>query len=143
MTKAVDLGQFDAAIEAMETGIDLPIVGMDGKPLGLTIRIAGPDSARAQAAREALHQEAVESERMTPLSAAETTAQGTRFLAKLTMGWSPKVKVDGEGGEELDYSEANAIRVYEKYRFIRQQVDNAAGSRAGFFLASRKPSPKP
>lgn len=137
---SIDLGQFDAAIEQMEAGLDLPILGMDGKPLGLTIRIAGPDSSRAQAAREALHQEAVESERLTPLTAAEVAAQGTRFLAKLTIGWTPTVTVDGE---VLEYSEANAIRVYEKYRFIRQQVDNAAGSRAGFFLASQRLSAKP
>lgn len=137
---SIDLATFDAAIEQMETGLDVPIIGMDGKPLGLTIRVAGPDSSRVQAAREAMHQEAVESERLTPLSAAESYAQGTKFLAKLTIGWTPTVTVDGE---VLEYTEANAIRVYEKYRFIRQQVDNAAGSRAGFFLASRKPSAKP
>lgn len=141
MSGTVDLGQFDAAIQRQEDGIDVPILAMDGKtPTGLSIRVAGPDSERARQAREDLHAELVRSERVTPLTPAEATAQGTRYLARLTIGWSPNVKVSGE---ELAYSEANAIRVYEKYRFIRQQVDLAAGSRAAFMIASPGSSATP
>lgn len=137
---SVDLSQFDAALEKMESGVEVSILGMDGKPLGLSITVAGPDSERAQKAREALHQEDVESERLAPLTPAELYARGTRFLAKITIGWSAPVKI---GGEEIQFSEANTIRLYEKYRFIREQVDAAAGSRAGFFLASKTPAAKP
>lgn len=136
---SVDLSQFDAALEKMESGIDVPILGMDGKLTGLSITVAGPDSERAQKARQELHLEDVDSERMVPFTAAELYARGTRYLAKITVGWSGPVKI---AGEELTYSEANTIRVYERYRFIREQIDGAAGSRAGFFLASKTPAAK-
>lgn len=130
----VDLSQFDEAIERQEKGIEVPILGLDGKtPTGLVIVVAGPDSERARKAREQLHQELVDAQRIDPLTPAEVAAQGTRFLAKLTIGWAPDVKV---AGEQLAFTEANAIRVYEKYRFIRQQVDAAAGNRAAFMIAS-------
>ena len=138
---AIDLGAFDEAIARQEAGIPVTILSLDGKtPTGLSIVVAGPDSARAQAAREALHDELVQAQRLTPLSPAELSTQGAKFLAMLTIGWSPKVKVNGE---EFDYSEANALKIYERYRFIRQQVDAAAGNRAAFMPASPGSSATP
>lgn len=131
---SIDLAPFDDAIRRQEEGLEVEILGMDRKTkTGLVIRVAGPDSERAQRAREALHKELVEAQRLTPLTPAEISARGARFLAKLTIGWSPNVKVDGE---ELAASEENAVRVFERYRFIREQVDAAAGDRAAFMPAS-------
>lgn len=136
----VDLDQFVPVLQRQEDGIDVQVKGMDGKPLGLTIRVAGPDSDRARGAREDLHRELVDAQRVDPLTPGETYAQGSRFLAKVTLGWSPRIKLDGE---ERECTEANAIRVYDQFRFIREQVDRAAGNRAAFMVASSGSSAAP
>ena len=133
----IDLSPFDDALRRQEEGAEIAILSMDGKTLtGLVIRVAGPDSERARRAREALHQELVDAQRTTPLTPAEVSSRGARFLAKLTVGWSPNVKVDGD---ELSASEENAFKVYERYRFIRVQVDNGA-DRSAFMPASPRSS---
>lgn len=138
---SIDLAPFDDAIRRQEEGLEVQILGMDGKtPTGLVIRVAGPDSERARRAREALHQELVDTQRTTPLTPTEVSSRGARFLAKLTIGWSPNVKVDGE---ELGATEDNAFKVFERYRFIRQQIDNAAGDRSAFMPASPSSSATP
>lgn len=138
---SIDLTPFDEALRRQDEGIDVPVLSMDGKtPTGLSIRVAGPDSDRATQARQELQQELIAANRLAPLTPAETAAQGTRFLAKITLGWSPSVTM---GGQELSYSEANAIRIYERFRFIRQQVDMAAGSRLAFMTALPSSSATP
>lgn len=127
---AIDLSSFEDAIQKQEKGIDVPILGMDGKtPLGLTIRVAGPDSDRAQKAQEELADELIEQENMTRLNARDAAKRGIKYLARITIGWAPDVVLDGQ---ELAYSPENAERVYTKFRFIREQVDRAAGNRARF-----------
>ena len=47
-----DIGSFDALTKAQDDGIDVPIVHpVTREPIGLTIRVAGPDSERQRAAR--------------------------------------------------------------------------------------------
>lgn len=128
--KAVDLSSFDEAKKKHEEGIDVPILGPDGKSeLGFTIRVAGPDSERAQKAQEELADELIEQENLTRLKAREAAQRGIRYLAKITLGWVPSVVVDGQ---DLAYSEENAEKLYRRHRFIREQVDRAAGNRARF-----------
>lgn len=127
---AIDLSSFEDAIQKQEKGIDVPILGMDGKtPLGLTIRVAGPDSDRAQRAQEELADELIEQENMTRLNARDAAKRGIKYLARITIGWTPDVVLDGQ---ELAYSPENAEKVYTRFRFIREQVDRAAGNRARF-----------
>ncbi|MDJ1465655.1 hypothetical protein [Nitratireductor sp. GZWM139] len=128
--KAVDLSSFDDAKAKHEAGIEIAIVGPDGKtPMGFSIRAAGPDSERAQIAQEELADELIEQENLTRLKAREAAQRGIRYLAKLTMGWVPNIILDGQ---ELEFSEENAEKLYRRHRFIREQVDKAAGNRARF-----------
>jgi hypothetical protein len=86
MTNAIDLDQFEGALERQEKGIEVSLLSMDGKsPLGVSIRVAGPDSERAAKARADLHQELVDNQNVDPLSPAEAAARGVRFLAKITL----------------------------------------------------------
>ena len=128
---ALDLSSVDAAIKRQDEGLDVEIKGLDGKtPLGLVIRVAGPDSQRAQEAQEALTDEMLAREASeTRTSAKEATERGIRYLARITIGWQPAVKLDGE---EMAYSVANAEALYRRFRFIRDQVDRAASNRARF-----------
>lgn len=135
MTKAqgaaLDLSAFGAAVKRQNDGIEVDILGMDGEtPTGLKIRVAGPDSKRAQAAQETMADELVAQQVDGRMKAADATKRGIRYLAKITLGWSPESINDGE--EEFAFSEAAAVKLYTKYRYIREQVDRAAGSRTRF-----------
>lgn len=127
--KPVDLSSMDEAVKRQDQGIDVPINGMDGKSLGFTIKVAGPDSERAIKAQEELADELIEAGNNERLKAREAARRGVRYLAKITMGWDPAVVVDGK---ELAYSEENAEKLYTRFRFIREQVDRAAGNRKAF-----------
>lgn len=126
----LDLSGVEEAIKRQDAGIPVEIVGLDGKtPLGLTIYVAGPDSQRASQAQEALADEMIAKERLDKMSAKEAVDRGIRYLARVTLAWEPAVKL---GGDEMAYSVKNAEALYRKFRFIREQVDRAAGNRARF-----------
>lgn len=131
MTKgALDLSSLDEAIRKQDEGIAVEIKGLDGKtPLGLVVKVAGPDSQRAQAAQEELADELIAEENLGRMSAGEATRRGIRYLARITLGWEPAVTLDGK---EMGYSVENAEALYTRFRFIREQVDKAAGNRARF-----------
>lgn len=129
-SKAVDLSGFDDAKKKQDEGIEVDILGPDGKTsIGFKIRVAGPDSDRAQKASEELADELIEQENLTRLKAREAAQRGIKYLAKITIGWAPNIIVDGK---ELAYSEENAEKLYRRHKFIREQIDRAAGNRAGF-----------
>ncbi len=131
MVKKADLSAFGAAVKRQNEGIEVEIIGPDGEtPTGLKIRIAGPDSARAQRAQEQLADDLIAKQVDGKIKAADATKRGTAYLAKITLGWTPEVITDGE--EEFAYSEEAAARLFTKYRYLREQVDRAAGDRARF-----------
>ncbi len=131
-TESIDLSAIEAAISRQDEGIDVPILGLDGKtPLGITIRVAGPDSARAIAAQEAQTDDLLERQDANKPTAKQLAERGIAYLARVTLDWSPVVKVDGE---DRAYSVENAELLYRKFRFIREQVDRAAGNRARFMI---------
>lgn len=55
--------------------------------------------------------------------------ESIELLATCTTGWCGI----SEGGKELPFSFANAVYIYTKYNWIREQVDIAIGDRANFF----------
>ena len=52
-----------------------------------------------------------------------------RWLAKLTLSWEGKVRFDGADHE---FSEAAAAALYERFPFVLNQIDRAAGDRSRF-----------
>ncbi|MGX1096513.1 hypothetical protein [Amorphus sp. MBR-141] len=130
-TGALDLGSFDDAVKRQDKGIPVPILSMDGKSeIGLTITVAGPDSERARSAQEAMADELIDRGTNDRPKAKEAVERSLRYLAKITIGWTPSVKLDDK---EMGYSEANAAKLYKRLPFIREQVDRAAGDRSRFF----------
>jgi len=128
----VDLSRFDAMQQAQEAGLDIEIRDPNGKKLGFTIRIAGPDSVRQRKAIEKMAAERLASDDPTPLTPAELYDRQTRGLAVATISWTP-FKLDG-GLYEL--SEDNAYKLYNRFAFIRDQVSERAGRRSAFFASS-------
>lgn len=132
MDDTFDLASLDPMIEAQESGMEVDIKGPDGKPLGPNgwrIRIAGPDSKRFREASAAITQERIDSENPGDLSAEDIQKNSIRILAKCTLGWTPIIM----GGKEVECSEVNARKIYEKYSFVREQLERKAGNRRAFF----------
>jgi len=129
----LDLSRFDAMQVAQEEGLDVEIRGPDGKKLGFSIKIAGPDSVRQRQAIEKMASERLEANDPTPLSAAELFDRQTRGLAIATISWS-EFKLDGE---VYKLTEENAYKLYTRFPFIRDQVADRAGRRSAFFASSQ------
>lgn len=127
-----DLGQFaDGLAKAQEDGIDVPILNPEnGQPIGLTWRVAGPDSARQRAAMRERYDARVKMKAGTKLSEDELLIESIRYLAASSVSWewAPGVTWNGEA---LEFSRENAEMVL-KHGFIRRQVDAAAANEAGF-----------
>lgn len=137
-----DLAAFDGLAVAQEQGIDVEIKGPDGKKLGadgFVIKVAGPDSSRFNTAIETLRQEREANEDLSDeaeLSREEIDQNSIRILARCTISWT-SIVLDGAA---LECSEANAIKLYARFPFIRQQVERRAGSRKSFMPRSAKSS---
>lgn len=140
-TATTDLAQFDAAVQRQEDGILVPIYGMDGKTrLGFSIRVAGPDSTRSTEALDAIQQELVEEASLETAKPSDNANRRLRYFAKVTMDFVPDQRADGTtpevaivlDKEPLPFSEANAEKLYQRFRFIYQQVAAKADTRAAF-----------
>ncbi len=124
-----DLSKFDAMQDAQEAGLDVDIRGPDGKKLGFTIKIAGPDSMRQRKAIEKMAAERMASEDPAPLGPQELFDRQTHGLAASTISWSP-FKLDGD---VYECTEENAYKLYTRFPFIRDQIADKAGRRSAFF----------
>ena len=58
----------------------------------------------------------------------EVEQDGLELLAKCTRSWSGVV-IDGK---DVEFSHSNALMVYERFPWIKEQVDTAIGDRANF-----------
>lgn len=129
----IDLGLLDENLQLQEEGIPVEIMGPTNKPTGLVITIFGPDSTRAQSASRELQKEIeVEAAKEGNIDLDNPEAQRRRqlsYLAKLTKGWNAPPRVDGEN---LEFSEENAKRLYSKYPIIEAQVRFKADRRGSF-----------
>ncbi len=145
----VDLSSFDDAVQRQNEGILVPIYSMDGKSrLGFSIRVAGPDSERAQEALDAIQQEVLEKESLEPATSREVAQRRIKYFAKVTMDFVPDQRADGTtpdvaiilDGKPLPFSEENAMKLYQRFRFIYLQVQAKADTRSAFLNGSPKPS---
>lgn len=129
-----DLAELDQFVQAQEDGMLIPIFHMDkATSLGFSIRVAGPDSDRAAEAKQKMHDDLIARNNLEPLTPSERVAQANRYLARITMGWEPQIRMDGK---DLEYNEENAFALYSRFRFIKEQVDNKAGLRDRFLSLS-------
>jgi hypothetical protein len=128
-----DLTRFDQITKNQNSGIEVEIMGPDGKPAGITIRVSGPDSERQKKALQKLQDERLESQDIKPLTAEQIANRSLRGLALSVMSWS-KFKLDDV---EYHYSEENATKLFNRFPWIKEQVEAKAGSRAAFLKLSK------
>lgn len=105
----MDLKNFD--ISAGETGVELTILDLDNKPTDIKIKVL---SFHGRKGREVLF------ETLKKTNADGTPAKSqSEILAGLTVDW----KGISEGEKEIKFSHKEAVRLYETYPIIANQVE--------------------
>ncbi len=132
-SKVVDLGNIDTTAGA-NAGCDVQLYHPGtNEELGITIHILGKDSdefqkvSRAQS-KKRMAKLSKSGFRATPIPTEEIEHDGIELLAACTKSWNG-VQVDGK---VLECTQENVIAVYERFSWIREQVDAAIGDRANF-----------
>lgn len=124
-----DLSQFADLAKVQDDGIDVAILHpKTGEELGITIRVAGPDSDRQKKARNAINNDRLRMSRNKRLTAAELEADALKVTAASIISWDGVI----ENGEAIALNNESATTILTKYPFIREQLDAAVGDRAGF-----------
>jgi len=123
-----DLASFDKMQAIQEAGLDVEIRGPDNKKLGFSIKVAGPDSELQRSVVEKLTNERLQSEDISPLTASEMDTRKTRGLAMSTMGWTDFIL----DGKVLPFSTDNAYKLFRRFPFIRDQIEEKASRRTAF-----------
>lgn len=133
----MDLAQIDLQAAA-EQGIDVrlqhPVTGeylADDAGENLVITVLGKDSATWQNAAKRINTRNSNryKNRDVPSSALEAALY--EILSECTVKWTKNIEFDGEA---LKCNKENAQMLYEKRNWIAEQLVQAAGDRASYFL---------
>jgi hypothetical protein len=133
----MDLNQFDtvgASDEGAVMELRHPVTGIalvqdDGT--AVSIRLAGMDSGRFRKQQRANTDRRLRGSRRG-VTGTEMDAEGLELLVAVTLGWTG-IEIDGERPEA---NAVNVRKVYTKFPWIREQVDNFVGDRANFLKNS-------
>lgn len=137
----MDLSRFDTATGS-EAGRWIEPKDMEGNPVGIRIKVLGPDSRkygqlRDEVQRDAYRAIASASNGLEPEPEKLTEAEKeAKFYAALTLDWESTV--DGESvtweGKDFPCTEANAVKLYRSAVIVRNQVKMFVESRRNFTL---------
>lgn len=134
----MDLATIDT-VKGANAGVDVKIYHPGtNEDIGVNIRVLGKDSDEFQRISRA--QQKRRMDKLTkggfrganiPLESIEQDA--IDLLASLTKGWKQEDKSTITlDGEELACTKENAVAVYERFPWIKEQIDAAIGDRANF-----------
>lgn len=99
-----------------------------GKPTGLKLRIAGPDSATQNRARLQLSDDLAEMADQDGRVSSELRERlRIKCLAACVLGWEIE-----EDGQPVAFFQANVIRLLNAASWVQAQVDDFASNRAAF-----------
>ena len=153
----LDLATLDTTT-ASDKGARIPILHPISKePIGIFINLLGKHSTTfRELVRERINkrikQESLASKRgkiLDPRTAEEVEAEALEMLVACTVGWETEI-YEGEGkerivketkptiffaGEHLQFNPQNALLVYSKMLWLREQVDDAIGDLENFIPA--------
>ena len=144
-----DLSNLDV-VAASEKGFEIPLYHPGTTAdLGWWIRVLGRDSAEFRQCQSEQNRKRMnklsKGGRTTGASLQEIVTETVELLAACTVDWGRVAKtLDGvsipakstllDNGEELPCTRMNAITIYTKYPWIREQVDAGVGDRANFLV---------
>lgn len=139
----MDLSKFDT-VSGSEEGRWIEPLGFNGAPIGIRIKVAGPDSRKYGALKDELHREmyaslANVSNGLEVKKDEPEDIKEAKFYAKLTLGWEPvdeKDPVTWEG-RSFNFTEANAVILYTAVALVRNQVKAFCETRRNFTKPER------
>lgn len=125
----MQLNDIEAEAQDHDRGRDFDLLDpVTGKPTGITLRIAGPDSATQARARLAMVDElAAGADDDGRVNAAAREKARLNTLARCVLGWDIK-----EDGEPVPFNHANVVRLLRAALWVQAQVDAFASDRAAF-----------
>jgi hypothetical protein len=125
----VDLSDIRADAQDQDRGREFKLADpVTGQPVGIRLRIAGPDSATQHRAQlrlaDDLADAAGENGRVT---AAVREDLRLAALASCVLGWDVT-----ENGQPVPFTQANVVRLLKAAQWVQAQVDAFASDRAAF-----------
>jgi hypothetical protein len=137
----MDLSRFDTA-SGSEDGRWIEPVGLDGKKIGLRIKVLGPDSRKYATLKDEVNKSmykaiADATTGINSKEAATDTEREARLYAKLTEAWESDEPVTWDG-KPFPCTEENAFTMYMKAAAIREQVKRFIESRRNFTKPEQK-----
>lgn len=133
MSERINLDGLDTA-RGGELGYDLVLIGPDGRELPGHLKVRGYDSETYQQKLDEQQRRRMAKLQTQKIPSVEELEADTLELATvLVMGWTCPFDLESK---PLEYSPTNADRLLKRFRWIRQQVDRAAGNRANFLPGS-------
>lgn len=125
----MQLNDILADAQDQDRGRDFDLLDpVTGKPTGITLRIAGPDSAtQARARLQMVDDLADMADADGRVSAVDREKARLYTLARCVLGWDVK-----EDGQPVPFNHANVLRVLRSALWVQQQVDGFASDRAAF-----------
>ena len=122
-----DLAKLDTA-KVAEEGAELHVAHpTTGEDLGITITVIGTDS---KTFRDISKSRATASlkKKTREIDLDQNESDAVDLLAKCTKGWSGIT----ENGKEIAFSYDNAVQLYTKYLWLREQIDRFMADRSNF-----------
>ena len=122
-----DLAKLDTA-KVAEEGAELRVAHpTTGEDLGITITLIGTDS---KTFRDISKSRATASlkKKTREIDLDQNESDAVDLLAKCTKGWSGIT----ENGKQVAFSYDNAVQLYTKYLWLREQIDRFMADRANF-----------
>lgn len=123
------ISQIEANAEDQDRGRWCDLVDpFTGKPVGLRLLIAGPDSETQAAAQLKLADElSEEMDEVGRVSAAARDRARVRCLARCIISWDAT-----EEGKPVPFSFGNIVRLLKAAKWVQAQADGFAGDRRHF-----------
>ncbi|WP_028030522.1 hypothetical protein [Gemmobacter nectariphilus] len=125
----MELHEIEAEAQDHDRGRDFDLLDpVTGKGVGITLRIAGPDSATQARARLRMMDELAEAaDDAGMVNAAAREKARLNSLAACVLGWNVR-----EAGEPVPFTHGNVLRLLRAAPWVQAQVDSFAADRAAF-----------
>lgn len=125
----MQLNEILADAQDQDRGRDFDLLDpVTGKATGITVRVAGPDSAtQARARLQMMDDLADMADNEGRVSAADREKARVNSLARCVLGWDIQ-----EDGEPVPFTHGNVVRLLRAATWVQAQIDSFASDRAAF-----------
>jgi len=119
--------QAGSTMTVMHPVEDIPLLGGDGDPV--TFSLLGIDSEEYRASQRGITNKRLSRKNKFKITAEQLELETIEVLVACTVNWSDNFEVDGSA---YPFSKDNAKALYERFPWVREQVDDFIGERANF-----------